>query len=252
MKITNWRRSVAAALAAGGLLAPSAAHAADLAVNLAVNGGFENVDLDTVGNYNGPRILDWSGANMFAYSHNGSSSSAGVVPDYADGDDPPGAGNWYFSSNNTGVDDPTDVRAADVFYQDIDVSTGPTSIAIAAGNATYALSAYFSSYLNDNDVGNVQADFLNAGGSLGNAVITDDDGGPNNIWNLASTNGIVPVGTTTVRLSLYGTPINAGADGYIDNVEFVIRGIPEPSSAMIAGLGFALSGLSLRRRRECE
>jgi hypothetical protein len=252
MKITNWRRKVATTLVASGLLAPSAAHAADLGVNLAVNGGFETVDLATTGNYNGPRILNWTGPNMFAYSHNGSASSAGVVPDYADGADPPGAGNWYFSSNNTGVADPTDVRAADVFYQDINVASGPTSVAIAAGNATFALSGYFSSYLNDDDAGNVRADFRNAGGSIGNAVITDNDAGDDNVWNLVSTNGIIPVGTTTVRLSLFGTPVNGGADGYIDNVEFVIRGIPEPSSAMIAGLGFALGGLSLRRRRSGE
>ena len=36
-------------------------------------------------------MLNWTGVNGFAYSHNGSSGAAGVVPDYADGADPPGA-----------------------------------------------------------------------------------------------------------------------------------------------------------------
>lgn len=252
MKITHWCRRLATTLVAGGLLAPSAVDAANLGVNLAVNGGFENVDLATTGNYNGPRILDWTGANVFAYSHNGSASSAGVVPDYAEGDDPPSAGNWYFSSNNTGIDDPTDVRAADVVYQDIDVSSGGTATAIAAGNATFALSAFFSSYLNDDDVGNVHADFRNADGSIGNAVASDNDAGDDNVWNLVSTNGTVPAGTTSVRLSVFGTPVNAGADGYVDNVEFVIRGIPEPSSAVMAGLGLAAGALAHRRRRTTD
>ena len=121
------------------------------------------------------------------------------------------------------------------------------------GNATYALSAYFSSYLNDNDAGNVRAEFKNGGGgSLGTALITDQDHGPNNVWSLETTNGIVPLGTATVRLSLYGThggTGGGGADGYTDNVEFVIRGIPEPSSMALAGLGVAAAGLGARRRR---
>ncbi len=254
MRINNWCRKLSSTLVAGGLLMPCAAQAANLGVNLVTNGNFENVDLAVTGEYRAPKVLNWTGPNLFAYSHDGSSSSAGVVPDYADGADPPSAGHWYFTNNNTGGASFTDVRLPDVYYQDIDVSTGGTATAIAAGNATYALSAYFSSYLNDNDAGNVLADFKNSGGgSLGTALITDTDHGPANVWSLETANGIVPIGTATVRLSLYGThggTGGGGADGYTDNVEFIIRGVPEPSSLALAGLGFAAAGLRARRRRD--
>jgi PEP-CTERM motif len=258
MKITNWRRKLLAACAAGGLIVPTAANAANLGVNLVTNGNFENVNVNITGAYGGPLVLNWSGPSLFAYSHDGSvtaTSPVGGVPDYADGADPPGAGHWYFTPNNTGVPDPTDVHDPNVYFQDIDVSTGATAAAIANGSATYALSAYMSSYLNDTDFGNVRAEFRSSADvAIGFALISDTaDAGPNNVWNLTSTNGLVPGGTTKVRLSLYGTRTagGAGADGYTDNVDFTIRGvIPEPSSVILAGMGLAAVGGSLTRRRK--
>lgn len=261
MKINNWCRKLSSVLVAGGLLLPSAAQAADLNTNLVVNGDFENVNLAVTGEYNGPLVLGWTGPNLFAYSHNGSASSAGVVPDYADGlVDPPGAGDWYFTPNNTGqVGDPpvpafTAVHDPGVYYQDIDVSTGTTAIAIAAGSATYSLSAFMSSYLNDDDYGNVLVEFNSAANVLlGSGTINDAaDSGDNNVWNLTSTTGSVPVGTTSIRMSLFGTKIGGaatgGADGYTDNIDFRITGIPEPTSVLLAGLGLGAAGL-LRRKR---
>lgn len=253
MRISDWRRKLSAALVAGGLLLPSAAMAANLNTNLVVNGDFENVDLAVTGNYGGPLVLGWTGPNLFAYSHDGSSSSKGVVPDYADGADPPGAGHWYFTPNNTGGAAFTDVREPDVYFQNIDVSTGDTAAAITAGQARYNLSAYMSSYLNDNDNGNVRVDFLNSkSNSLGIATISDPDFGPDNVWSLSSLTGNVPVGTTTVKMSLYGTPRNGGADGYIDNVVFSISRVPEPSTALIAGVVAAAAGLAFSGRRREE
>jgi len=130
MKITNWRRKLSAALMAGGLLVPSAAQSAGLNTNLVTNGDFETVNLAVTGGYNGPLVLGWTGPNLFAYSHDGSSSNAGVVPDYADGADPPNAGHWYFTPNNTNVADPTDVHDPGVYFQDISVGTGDTGAAI--------------------------------------------------------------------------------------------------------------------------
>jgi hypothetical protein len=252
MKIRNWCRKFSLSLVAAGLLTPAAAHAAGLGVNLVVNGGFENVNLATAGGYNGPLVLDWTGPNLFAYSHDGSASSAGVVPDYADGADPPSAGHWYFTPNNTGVADPTDVHDPNVYYQDVALNSGGTAVAIAAGTATFSLSAFMTSYLNDTDFGNVQVDFRDAASAtIGTAKISDTlDAGPNNVWNLTTTNGLVPVGTASARISLYGTRTSggAGADGYTDNVEFIIRGIPEPSTVALAGIGLA-AGIGLRRRR---
>jgi hypothetical protein len=230
MKIRNWRKAIWNVLAAGGLFLPCTAYAADLNTNLVVNGNFENVDLAVIGNYDGPRILNWTGPNLFAYSHDGSSSSGGVVPDYADGADPPNAGHWYFTSNNTGVADPTDLRGSNAYFQDVDLSTGATATAIAAGTATYSLQGFFSSYLNDGDYGNVDVDFWDATGFPVGAAHIDDsaDAGPNNVWSLISTSGNVPASTASVRISLFGTPVNFGADGYIDNVDFRI--IAEPST----------------------
>jgi hypothetical protein len=245
------RRVALAAISTGGALAlAGGAAAAPINTNLVVNGGFENVNLQSTGAYNGPQILDWSGTSAFAYSHDGSSSSAGVVPNYADGTPPPGAGHWYFTSNNAG---PTDVNAPGQFFQNIDVSAGPTGTLIASGTARYNLSAFMSSYLNDTDIGHAQIDFLNAaGGSLGNALLSDPDFGPNNVWNLNTLSGAVPVGTSTLRLSLFGTRTEGGAgpDGYIDNVELSITAVPEPTATAVLGAGLFALTLKRRRRRD--
>jgi hypothetical protein len=252
MKKTNRlrRRVNLAAISSGGILAMAGgAAAAPVNTNLVVNGGFENVNLQSTGAYHGPQILNWSGMAAFAYSHDASSSSGGVVPNYAEGAQPPGAGHWYFTSNNAG---PTDINAAGLFFQDIDVSAGPTGAAIAAGTAGYNLSAFMSSYLNDTDVGHAQIDFLNAtGGSLGTALLNDSDPGPDNVWNLNSLSGSLPVGTATMRLSLFGTRTagGAGPDGYIDNVDLQVVAVPEPAAVGVVGGGlFALTLLRKRRR----
>ena len=243
------RRQVAsAAISSAGILAMAGgAAAAPTNTNLVVNGGFENVNLQSTGGYNGPQILDWSGMAAFAYSHDGSSSSAGLVPNYADGAAPPGAGHWYFSSNNSGA---TNVEAPGLFFQDIDVSAGATGTLIASGSARYNLSAYMSSYANDADFGNAQINFLNSSGaSLGVALLSDSDPGPANVWNLNTLSGPVPVGTATMRLSVFGTPVNFGADGYIDNVELQVVAVPEPAAVGVVGGGLCALTLIRKRRR---
>jgi hypothetical protein len=217
MKVTNWRRKLMASLVAGGVMAPAAANALNLDTNLIANPSFESVDTSITGVYNAPKINNWSGTNAFAYSHNPGVTG---VPDYADGRDPPNAGNWYFSSNNNPGSATGDFRAPNQVYQDLDVSTGPTGTQIATGEAAYKLSAFMSSYLNDSDAGNVQLDFKNGSGTIiGSTIISDPDIGPNNIWSQSSKVGPVPVGTATVRASIFGTPRQGGADGYIDKVD---------------------------------
>jgi len=217
MKVTNWRRKLMASLVAGGLAAPTAVSAANLNTNLLANPGFENVDFGTTGDYGSPMILGWSGGPGFAYSHAPDTTG---IPDYADGADPPDAGLWYFTANNNPGSPTGDWRAPDLVFQDIDVSTGPTGTQIGIGEAAYKLSAFMSSYLNDNDRGNVQLDFKNSGGTtIGTAIITDPDFGPNNVWSQTSAFGLVPLGTASVRVSIYGTVANGGTDGYIDNVD---------------------------------
>jgi hypothetical protein len=217
MKVTNWRRKLVASLAAGGLFVPAAASAAELNTNLVSNPGFEDVDFGVVGDYGSPLVTSWLGGPGFAYSHN---PDATGIPDYADGADPPGAGDWYFTSNNNPDSETDDWRAPDLVYQDIDVSTGATGSRIPSGELAVRLSAWMSSFGNDSDGGNVQVDFKNPGGTtIGSAIISDADFGPGNVWSINSGEGFVPVGTVSLRVSIFGTPRNFGADGYIDNVD---------------------------------
>ncbi|MBA4104643.1 MAG: hypothetical protein C0485_02715 [Pirellula sp.] len=226
MKINNWRSKLAVTLAAGGMLTPAAARAANLNTNLVANPGFELVDSGTVGAYNAPSILNWSGGPGFAYSHNPGVTG---IPDYADGADPPGAGNWYFTANNNPGSLTGDFRAPGLLYQDIDVSAGPTAAAIVAGKGRANLSAWMSSYLNDNDFGKVRVDYLDAGDvSQGFAEISDSDPGPANVWSLNSGSGAISVGTTKLRVSLFGGVVNGGTDGYIDLVDVQVSQTANP------------------------
>ena len=104
MKVTDLRRKLIAALAAGGVLAPSAVYAANLNTNLITNRDFESVnDTGTLGAYFAPKINNWTASAVqregFAYSHNGSLSNGHIVPDYANGAPLASGGNWYFSPN---------------------------------------------------------------------------------------------------------------------------------------------------------
>jgi hypothetical protein len=136
MKVTDpWKKALAA-LAAGGMFVSGAAYAANLNENLVVNGDFETIDPAVVATaYNAPKILNWAGVNGFAYSHDGSSSNFGTVPNYADGTPPPPVppavtNHWYFTSNSPNAQY---INAPGQFYQDIDVSTGATNDPISTG-----------------------------------------------------------------------------------------------------------------------
>jgi hypothetical protein len=226
MKINNWRSKLAVTLAAGGMLTPAAARAANLNTNLVTNPGFELVDFATTGDYGAPTVLNWLGGPGFAYSH---APDVTGIPDYADGDDPPGAGNWYFTANNNPGSATGDFREPGLVYQDVDVSTGPTAAAIAAGKGRANLSAWMSSYLNDNDFGKVRVEYLDAtGASEGFAEISDGDPGPDNVWSLNSGSGAISVGTTTLRISLFGGVANGGTDGYIDLVDVQVSQTENP------------------------
>jgi hypothetical protein len=155
----------------------------------------------------------------FAYSHNGSLSNGNVVPDYANGAPLASGGNWYFSPNanpNNVV-----VNAPGQLTQDIDVSMGATGSLIPTGTAAYKISAFFNTYLSDNDIGHLHLNFLNASNvSIGTAEVT----APGNLqqWTQNSRGGLIPSGTTTVRVSIFGTGTNGGPDGYTDNVDFQV------------------------------
>jgi hypothetical protein len=222
MKVSDWRRKLAGTLVASGLLAPAAAAAANLDTNLILNPGFENVDLNTTGDYSGPMVLDWGGLLPgFAYSHNGSSSSGGVVPDYANGAPLAGGGNWYFTSNNSASQDGDIDTVEEALTQNIDVSTGASGGLIAGGGAAFNLGAFFNTFSTNNDRGVVQVDFFNGSSvNLGGTLISPV--GNVQSWTQLSAGGPIPIGTTSVRVSMYGIAGSGGADGYIDNLDFQI------------------------------
>jgi hypothetical protein len=251
MKVTNLCRKLSAALVAGGLVVPTAASAADLGTNLLANPGFESVnDTGTLGAYNTPQINNWNPVTPdkqgFAYSHNGSMSAGNVVPNYANGAPLASGGNWYFTPNS-GPNDAV-INGPGQFFQDIDVSAGASGAAIAAGLAAYNISAFFNSYDTQGDIGHLHLDFRNnAMTSLGTAEVTGVL--PLDEWKQNSLTGSIPIGTHTVRASIFGTtPVGGGPDGYMDNVVFSVSRIPEPSTVALVGLGFAAAGLAKGRR----
>jgi hypothetical protein len=216
MKVTDpWKRLLAA-VAAGGMYVSGAAHAANLNTNLVVNPGFENVVFGPTGAYGAPQILDWTAGTLqgFAYSHD----LSGGVPDYANGGPLAGGGSFYFSANAAPGN--VNINAAGQVSQDVDVSAGPSGTLIATGNAAYKISGFFSSYLAQGDFGSLYVDFRNSSNvSLGNAVVSDND---TSTWSQNFRGGAIPVGTATVRVSVFGTAFSGGPDGYIDNVDFQV------------------------------
>jgi hypothetical protein len=221
MKVTDWRRKLAASLVAGGMMAPTAVRAANLDTNLLLNPGFESVSFTSVGGYGGPSILDWTAGTRqgFAYSHNLSNG----IPDYANGRPLSGGGNWYFTSNS-GLDGSTtdDADAPGKVAQVVDVTAGATAAQIASGEAVVNLSGFFSGYLNNGDYGHLHVEFLNAGNaSLGTTEITNIN--DTSTWRSKSSTAPVPVGTASLRVSVFGTPLSGGPDGYIDNVDVRVK-----------------------------
>ena len=227
MKVTDLRRKLMAALAAGGLLAPSAVYAANLNTDLVVNGGFENVDLATTSTYHSPKILNWLGgpglrllARRIAATALASCRTTPMAPRRR------ASGHWYFSPNLSAPD----ITTPGQFYQDIDVGAGDTDSTIASGFAGFNLSAYMSTYSTDRDFGNAHVEFRSSSGAvLGSSLLSDSDAGTSNVWNLNTKTGVIPIGTKTVRLSVYGTPVNGGPDGYMDNVTFQVSVVTLPA-----------------------
>jgi hypothetical protein len=211
MKITNWRRKLAASLMAGGVLAPAALHAQSLDTNLVVNPGFELVDAGTIGTYNSVKILNWGDGSQTPFAYN-------ISQGYDNGNPLAGGGAYYFSSNGTADFSVPDVRIPGQVSQNIPVGAGAAGAQIASGEAAVRLSGYFTSYQQDGDYGHLHVEFLDSGGaSLGSTEI--DGSADTSAWRQVSSIAFIPPATKTLRTSLYGTPFSGGPDGYIDNVD---------------------------------
>jgi len=206
MKVTDIRRKLAASLVAGGLMFPAAGHAADLDTNLVSDPGFEDVN-STVGAYGALQLNSWSDGSDVGFTY--------AQGQYDNGGPLASGGSRYFSSNQTTSGD---ADAPGEIAQLIDVSTGATGAEIAAGEASINLSGFFTTYDTNEDFGTLQVDFLDAGSAnLGSVSIgpTSNEGG----WTQHTGGGVVPPGTATLQVSVFGTAVNGGPDGYIDNVD---------------------------------
>jgi hypothetical protein len=222
MKVSDIRRKLIAALAAGGMLSPAALHAANLNTNLVVNSDFEQVDTGVAGVFGGVQLLNWNAGSTTGFAYNYSLA-------YDLGGPLAGGGTYYFTPNQSGGTG-ADVTAPGAVMQTIDVSTGDTATAIASGSGGFNLSAFFTSFQTDADVGNIHLRFVNsANASLATALLSDPT--PSAPWKQASTTGGIPIGTARVQVSLYGTPRAGGPDGYIDNTDFQVIAV-QPNLAI--------------------
>ncbi len=223
MKNLGWKRKLAATLVSLGLLSPAALAQCTLNTNLVVNGDFENVDNSvTLGGYNAVLVLDWTAptGNGYAYSHDGSlNSTGGIIPDYANGGPLAGGASFYFTPNANSPDN----TVANPIQQTVDVSSGDCGSLISSGNAFYSLSAFFSSYAQQGDFGTVEIEFLDGGGGvIGSASITDAD---TTTWTQSFNTAPIPTATQAVQISVYGTPLSGGPDGYIDNIDLQVTDV---------------------------
>jgi hypothetical protein len=212
MKVTNWRRKLAASLVAGGLMTPAAAYAAPLNQNLALNPSFEMVGAGTCC-YSATEILNWTDGTQTGFAYN-------VSQGYDAGGPLAGGGSYYFTPNAEGTG--ADITEPGQVSQNIDVSAGAvagtTGFQIGIGEAAVKLSGFFTSYLTHGDIGNLHVEFFNSGGtSLGSAQISAKS--PITAWHQVTGASFVPVGTTRLKASIFGTPVTSGPDGYTDLVD---------------------------------
>jgi hypothetical protein len=225
MKLTK-QTLIAAAVT--GILAPAAQ--AQFGVNLVQNPSFEGVT--------GTAANLWAG-NVSTYAY-----ALGYT-----GPQIPGSGEryWFGGGGTPSASQGFSVAAA--------------APQIDAGQVSYSLQAFFSTYLNQTDYGTVQAIFLDAGNaSLGSSGVIGSEalvlglpagaGGVRD-WASDTTSGMVPAGTRTIQVSLLGTKqpgVGAVCDGYIDLLDLQLQVVPEPASAAVVALGGLMFVLARRRR----
>lgn len=213
----NWQLCIAKTLVALGLVIVSAnattAVAAPLGTNLVANPGFESVT--------GDQANIWTGAlGTWAYSANYTGAALA------------GSGNRYWYGGNG-----DSVSATQPL-----VDLLPNAADIDAGRLNYNLSAFFSSYRQQQDYGTVTATFLDHNAApIGSATIGSlafvqslplgNNGSYNDArgWGQASATALVPAGSRAVRFDLtaFKQPnLGAAVDGYIDNVNFQLSEAP--------------------------
>lgn len=129
------------------------------------------------------------------------------------------------------------------------VSLSPYLTDIAAGNASFDISALFNSF-EPGFQSNIAAGFYTSAGWSGH--ISSQSGVALNLdsdlttWESASINGAIPTNAQWIGIEvLYNTASLQGLPDYVDETSLTITTIPEPSSTLLLGV----SGLALLARR---
>ncbi len=145
---------------------------------------------------------------------------------------------------------------------------GITGGQIDGGLVSYNLYAQFSTYRLQGDHSTLTLQFLDSssspigslltiGGSvfasslgLGISGYGDPDYTDMRDWAADSLAGIIPSGarSATIQVIAVKTAVGTAIDGYMDNVNISITGVPEPSSVGLLALGGGLAAWARRRR----
>lgn len=172
--------------------------------------------------------------NSYTYSQNYTSSNI-----------PPSAGNQYYTGG---------IGATSTLSGSVSLLGSLTTGAIDAGLGSFSLSAYFSTYYNQNDWSSVTLQFLNGvsaniGSAFtigGSSFVSALPGGSGlRDWGKDSLNGAIPVGARSAEIILFSQRlVGSSADGYVDLVNLDVSAssvpIPEPGTLLLTFLGGAL------------
>ncbi len=229
MKMKNTLKSVrtiAATLITFGSLAGGANAA--LTANLVVNGDAETGDLSGWTTVNGMEKFDDPSAIV--------RGMAGLVP-------PDSVGDHSFA----GLTGPSFSSA----LQSIDLS--PFNADISVGTQAYTVGALLQNRSDTENADTATAIFTFLDGeslALGSSVVFTDLTTDNpSLWSTYSNTGLIPATAQTLEVEIRSERTGGvSADAYVDNVHFAL--IPEPSSALLVGLG-ALLVAAPRRARSC-
>jgi hypothetical protein len=222
MKLFRSQKRMGLAILSGGLAFVGNASATELLID----GSFENTVNSTlpvvkVGGQQNPDVgQGWSTFSTYLYS------TQYTLPG------PPSSGDGYLRPYASGVNGIA--RSSAHVQQRVNLTSGTTltPAKIDAGQATFRMSAWFSSYLTQGDYSDLTLEFLTdadavvgdpvplGGFDFVEAIPTGENSKYTDAKEFAQDvrSGTIPVGARRARVSIQSTSISGSPDGYVDNV----------------------------------